>query len=238
MSIKATLSGWFSPGEDWREKFAFHAARAPAGPLREFYQHELPRADCPLGDVPMVSIDLETTGLDPDRHGIVSIGTIAMNLARIDCRAARHWIIKPESALSSESVTIHAITHSEVNGSPALESLFQDVLDVLAGRVAVAHFAPIERRFLEEAAVATYGYPLHFPIIDTMELERRYYKTGLRGLFSRVGSLRLDACRSRLNLPRYKAHHALTDALATAELLQAQVAYRYRAADPVSWFWV
>jgi DNA polymerase III epsilon subunit-like protein len=32
------------------------------------------------------------------------------------------------------------------------------------------------------------------------------------------------------NLPRYQAHHALSDALATAELLQAQVAPHYSAA--------
>lgn len=232
------LSRWLTKYDDWREKFAEHAARAPAGALGEFYRCELPAADGPLRDVPLIAIDLETTGLDPDRDSIVSIGMITMDLERIHCRDARHWIFKPERSLSSTSVTIHAITHSDVDRSPSLESRFDDILNALAGRVVVAHFAPIERRFLEEAARAFYGYPLLFPIIDTMELERRHYKKGWRGLFSKIGSLRLDACRTRLHLPRYKAHHALTDALATAELLQAQVAHRYRPTDPVSWFWV
>lgn len=231
------LSRWFSKHDDWREKFAVYGAGAPAGALEDFYHHELPGADCPLQDAPMISIDLETTGLDPDRDSIVSIGMITMDLERIYCRDARHWIFKPERSLSSTSVTIHAITHSDVDHSPSLKSRFEDILKMLAGRVVVAHFAPIERRFLEEAARAFYGYPLLFPIIDTMELERRYFQQGWRGLFSKVGSLRLDACRTRLHLPRYKAHHALTDALATAELLQAQVAHRYRPTDPVSRFW-
>lgn len=231
------LSRWLSSTDDWQEKFAAHAAATPEGPLKTFYRSGLPAADRPLRDVSMISIDLETTGLDPDRDSIVSMGSIAMDLERIHCRSARHWIFKPERSLSSRSVTIHAITHSDVSASPSLESRFQDILDILAGEVVVAHFAPIERRFLEEAARAIYGYPLFFPIIDTMELERRHYQQGLRGLFSKVDSLRLDACRSRLNLPRYKAHHALTDALATAELLQAQIAHRYRPTDPVSRFW-
>lgn len=232
------LFRWFTSSIDWQERFAAHAAAAPEGPLKDFYQSPLPAASCPLREVSMVSIDLETTGLDPDRDSIVSIGTIAMDLERVHCRAARHWIFKPDRSLSGKSVTIHEITHSDVSGSPSLESRFRDILDILAGEVVVAHFAPIERRFLEEAARSIYGYPLLFPIIDTMELERRHFQRGLRGLFSNVGSLRLDACRSRLNLPRYKAHHALTDALATAELLQAQVAHRYRPTDPVSKFWV
>lgn len=232
------LRRWLSGSDDWSQRFASRAAEAPEGPLREFYRNDLPAADCPLRDVPMISIDLETTGLDPDRDSIVSIGMITLDLDFTYGQGACHWVFKPERSLSSTSVTIHAITHSDVSGSPSLASHFEAILERLAGRVVVAHFAPIERRFLEEAARAIYGYPLFFPIIDTMELERRYYQKGWRGFFFRVPSLRLDACRSRFNLPRYKAHHALTDALATAELLHAQVAHRHRPTDPVSDFWV
>ena len=232
------LSRWFAGGDDWPEQFAAHAAKAPKGPLKSFYGRALPDPDCPLRDVPLIAIDLETTGLDPDRDSIVSIGMVTMDLDRIYCRDARHWIIRPEGSLSSTSVAIHTITHSHINGSPGLEARFEDILEMLGGRVAVAHFAPIERRFLDEASRLIYGYPLLFPIIDTMELERRHYQKGLRGLFSKVESLRLDACRSRLHLPRYKAHHALTDALATGELLQAQIAHRYQPTDPVARFWV
>jgi len=38
-------------------------------------------------------------------------------------------------------------------------------------------------------------------------------------------------------LPRYRLHHALTDALATAELLQAQVAHRFTPDTPLSALW-
>ncbi|HSH43591.1 MAG TPA: 3'-5' exonuclease [Arenicellales bacterium] len=235
--MKTILARWLEGREQWPERFAGLAAEAPPGPLKAFYDAGIPESDRPLGDTPLISIDLETTGLDPDRDSIVSIGLITLDLERIYCRDARHWIFKPERSLSSTSVTIHAITHSDVDRSPGLESRFEEILDWLAGRVAVAHFAPIERRFLERAARDIYNYPLLFPIIDTMDLERRHYQSGWRGLFSKVDSLRLDACRNRLKLPRYKAHHALTDALATAELLQAQIAHRYKPDDPVSKFW-
>jgi DNA polymerase-3 subunit epsilon len=38
-------------------------------------------------------------------------------------------------------------------------------------------------------------------------------------------------------LPLYQAHHALTDALATAELLQAQIATHYPADVTVGELW-
>lgn len=232
-----TLRHWPGGRSGWPAQFATHARRAPAGPLASFYQRGIPSADCPLAEAPMTAIDIETTGLDPSRDSIVSIGLITLDLTRIQCRGAHHWIYQPQQALSGESVAIHAITHSEVSASPPLAEHFGDLLEALAGRVAVAHYAAIERRFLAAAARRIYGYPLLFPIIDTMELERRHYRQGLRGLLSPAGSLRLDACRQRLGLPRYKAHHALTDALAAAELLQAQVAHRYPAKVPLSRLW-
>ena len=50
-------------------------------------------------------------------------------------------------------------------------------------------------------------------------------------------SLRLHPSRERYHLPPYQAHHALIDALATAELLQAQIARHYAPDTPVGVLW-
>ena len=50
-------------------------------------------------------------------------------------------------------------------------------------------------------------------------------------------SIRLADTRRRYNLPRYRPHHALTDALASAELLQAQVAHRFSPTTPLRDLW-
>ena len=49
--------------------------------------------------------------------------------------------------------------------------------------------------------------------------------------------MRLADARRRYGLPAYRAHHALTDALATAELLQAQVAHHFKNPPPVGAVW-
>ncbi len=50
-------------------------------------------------------------------------------------------------------------------------------------------------------------------------------------------SIRLHESRQRYNLPAYTGHHALSDALATAELFQAQIARHYSWQAPVGSFW-
>ena len=72
-----------------------------------------------------------------------------------------------------------------------------------------------------------------FPVIDTMSLEARLHRQSLWARFRRwLGrppvSIRLNASRQRYGLPAYQGHHALVDALATAELLQAQIAHHYQ----------
>jgi DNA polymerase-3 subunit epsilon len=76
-----------------------------------------------------------------------------------------------------------------------------------------------------------------------MELEARLYRlpiTGWRRWWAPTApaiSIRLAASRARYGLPRYRLHHALTDALASAELLQAQVADRFSPVTPVAQLW-
>ena len=76
--------------------------------------------------------------------------------------------------------------------------------------------------FQDRATRSLYGAPLLLPVADTMAIEHRQLKR--RDTAIRAGDLRLQACRARHNLPAYPAHNALSDALATAELLLAQLA--------------
>jgi DNA polymerase-3 subunit epsilon len=60
-------------------------------------------------------------------------------------------------------------------------------------------------------------------VIDTLELEHRLVTTAWQP-DPPAGALRLWAARERHGLPHTGAHHALTDAVACAELYLAQTA--------------
>ena len=95
------------------------------------------------------------------------------------------------------------------------------LLAALSGRVLLAHFARIETEFLAAVCEKAWGAALPCVVVDTFELERRAV-AGSWGSEPVSGALRLWTARERRGLPVYRAHEALTDALACAELYLAQ----------------
>ena len=230
-------------GFNWTGEFAKRQKQAKYPALKHYYAQGVISADTPIAEAPLVALDFETTGLNPKTDSIVSIGLVAMTVKRIRCQEAQHWIIKPDTELKTKSVVIHGITHSDVADAPSFNRVLDELLQHLQGKVVVAHHKDIEVRFLNSALKHYIGEEIVFPCIDTMALEARFSRTikrtFLRSLLGqKTPSIRLTDCRSRYRLPYYRQHNALTDALACAELLQAQVASYYPDDNvPISAIW-
>lgn len=229
---------------DWPTRLQALASTAHDARLRQFYAAGCPPGHTPIAQVPLVALDLETTGLDPVRDGIVSIGLVPFTLERIRTSQARHWLVKPRVDLVEASVALHGITHSALADAPDLDTVLAELLALLAGQVAVVHCSAVERGFLNGALQRRLGEDLHFPVIDTLALQARVLPSDKRPWLQRLWrgpaprpSLRLAACREAHGLPRYALHHALTDALATAELLLAQLAHQHSADTPLQALW-
>lgn len=229
---------------DWPAQFRALAEQASDARLKKYYAAGAPDPETPLAQTPLIALDVETTGLDPATDGIVSIGLVPMQLDRILSSRSRHWIVKPRATLGAESVTIHGITDSQVQHAPDLDQILGELLDVIAGHVLVVHCRDIERHFLNAALASRIGEGIRFPVVDTMELEARMHRDQPRSMVDRLlgrkppwVSIRLADSRARYGLPRYRPHHAMTDALASAELLQAQVAHHYAPEVPIRALW-
>jgi DNA polymerase-3 subunit epsilon len=227
---------------NWQQYYLQQAAQLKQPLLQQFYAKAMLAGHTPISQVPLVAIDFETTGFNPTDNGIVSIGLVPFNLQYIASSKARQWLLKPRFQLSDASVTVHRITHSEISNAPDLNSILPELLALLAGKVAVVHYRQIERPFFNAAITARLGEGMLFPLIDTLELEARLHRAKPLNWWDKVRrrqhvSIRLDASRNRYNLPPYRPHHAVTDAIASAELLQAQIAHRFSPDTPVSELW-
>ncbi|SFG21579.1 3'-5' exonuclease [Neptunomonas qingdaonensis] len=227
---------------DWSQRVKEQALTAKDTRIRAFYEQGAVAADTPLKEVTFVALDFETTGLNANEDDIVSIGLVPFTLQRIYCKDAKQWILNPRQHLATESVVIHGITHSAINNAPDLMRVLEPLLAALAGRVVVAHYRYIEREFLHAALKVRLGEGICFPVVDTMDLEARLHRKGVKAFVCRFFgrkplSIRLSDSRARYNLPFYKQHEALTDAVATAELLQAQVAYHYSPDTRIAELW-
>ena len=232
---------FFKEVKNWNTRYAQLADDAQNNLLKEFYLSTFSDASASVKDIPFVALDFETTGLNSKTDDIVSVGLVPFTLARIYCKQSKHWVVQPRRNLSESSIVIHGITHNDVDNAPDFDNIIAPLLDALRSKVIVVHYAVIERGFFNSALLLRLKEHIEFMVVDTMELERRALKAkqGLIGqLFNtKLGSLRLNDCRKRYSLPAYEGHHALTDALATAELLQAQLRHHYTEETPLCTIW-
>jgi DNA polymerase-3 subunit epsilon len=198
--------------------------RTPAGPLHVYLSQAFVDTQQDYRKVTYLAIDMETTGLDSRRDHILSIGTVEVTGDAIDLATARHRIVSSDQPLPEQSVAIHHLTDDLIAGGEPIAVVLAEVLQNLAGKVLLAHHAAIETGFLDSACQRLFGAGFLAPVVDTLALaQQQLYR---RNAVVNSGALRLAALRERYHLPRYKAHNALSDALAAAELFLAQAAER------------
>jgi len=193
--------------------------QAPPGPLRELLEQPWPDKRTPCREAELVALDLEATGLKPRQDHMVSVGLVEMRGMTIHLDSALHRLIRTDRAMPEDSAIIHQVTDDEAATGTPLAEIMPEILQRLTGRILLAHHAWVEQSFLSAACQRLYGAPLVVPTIDTQALAQRLMRN--RNQFVRSTSLRLFNLRAYYGLPRYKAHNALSDALATAELFLA-----------------
>lgn len=212
--LGALFGGAGRPGRTPRSKRA-------TGPLKDFYAVPAPVPAEALNELPLLAVDVETTGLKPGSHQIVSIGWVPVDGHIIDLRNAGYVVIRGNEDFSvGSSAVIHQLTDDELAAGVDMEDALTQLLEALKGRVLLAHFASIEKNFLSAACMEHFGAPLQLPIVDTFAMERRHMEK--MSTYPRGEDLRLARVRARYGLPQYSNHQALTDALACAELYLAQ----------------
>ncbi len=228
--------------DNWPEFYQAQAEQIQYPGLKAFYQAGTQSPETELNQVQFLALDLETTGLDASRNSIVSIGLVPFTINRIYLSKAKYWVVKPRSQLSENSIVIHGITHSEIEDAQDLSLILDDLLAEMSGKVIVAHCAAIERSFFNTALLHRIQEGIRFPVVDTMNIEARISQYKPLGFWDKIMgkeavSIRLGDSRNRYHLPYYRPHHALTDALACAELLQAQIAYAYTESTQLGEIW-
>jgi DNA polymerase-3 subunit epsilon len=207
-------------GDDLRRWWYARRCADPA--LRSYYRVDTPTLDTPWTEAEFLAIDLETTGLDPARDVIVSVGWVPVIGGAVDLAGAAHHLVAADRSMPEESAVLHGILDDHLHDAPPLDEVLPLLFEALTGRLPIAHHAPVEVGFLGAACRRLYGCPLVVPFVDTLKLERRAFARAQTPAAD--GAFRLGAARERRGLPRYRGHDALADALGCAELFLAQAA--------------
>lgn len=175
----------------------------------------------PLSQARLLAVDVETTGLDPGKDHLLSIGWVPLTCNRIDLGGAGHVVLRGRPGVSvGESATIHHLTDDDLAAGVSDEKALESFLAALEGRMMLAHYAIMEQSFLGALHQRVTGKAVALPAVDTFAIERRHMER--MATYPRGEDLRLPRVRERYGLPAYRSHNALTDALACAELYLAQ----------------
>ena len=177
------------------------AAKSPAGGVTV----EMLSLKTPFEALPLVCVDVETTGLSPDRGSRVC--EVALLRSEGDREVARfESLVDPQQPMPPEVIAVHGITDDMVAGAPVFADLLPDLRDLMQGAVVVGHNVHFDLRFLRhEWRVGGEEFP-ECAAIDTLALARTYFE------FPRNG---LGAIAGALGITHTSAHRAMGDVLAT-----------------------
>jgi DNA polymerase III epsilon subunit-like protein len=162
-----------------------------------------------LSDLPVVVIDLETTGLDPREDRIVEIAMLSSD-------GTLDTLVRPEPGRTFDGP--HDLSPHAVRAAPAFSDIVDLVWRALAGRLIVGHNVAFDIAFLE-AEFRRWGHPLGpLPFICTVAL------ADMLGLGHE--RRRLSYACERYGVALLQPHVALQDAHAARELfnLYCQIA--------------
>lgn len=177
------------------------------------------RVSSPAPAQGFAAIDLETTGLSPRVDRVVEIAVIQLDGNFSPC-GEFVTLINPGRDIGATH--IHGITARDVVTAPRFAQVAPMLVEVLRGRVVVAHNVQFDLRFLQaEFTRMGVGLP-EVPVMCTMQLAPQY----LRDLPGRS----LAACCAAAGIPLDGAHAAAVDARAVGRLLACYARTDHRLA--------
>jgi DNA polymerase III epsilon subunit family exonuclease len=162
--------------------------------------------DTPLNLVPFVSIDVETTGLNPQSDAIVEIGAVKAQGGRIIEEFCT--LVYVDRTIPLGARRVHGISNEMLVGKPRIREALAMLWQFAGDGALVEHsYQAFDALFLEKA----HGSSLTMPYINTCSLSRR--------LFPHVPKHGLEECCRRFRIANADQQRALGDARATASLL-------------------
>ena len=164
----------------------------------------------------VVSLDCETTGLDPLTDDVISIAAIKIRGSRILTRDAFQAVIRPGVPLDAGAIKVHQLREQDVARGRTMREVLPNFLRFIGSRPLVRYWIAFDVRMLNKYLFSLLNIHLPNRQIDVSELYyARKYATAPPG--TRI-DLRYASILADLKLPALPRHDAFTDAVGAAEI--------------------
>ena len=166
----------------------------------------------PLNQVTFVVVDVETTGGSPASASLTEVA--AARFRGGEELGTYQTFVRPDERIPPFITALTGISDAMVADAPRVGEMLPSFLEFVGGSVLVGHNLRFDLSFLDHALVSTGRGRLDNPTVDTLALSRRLVR-------DEVHNCQLGTLAAALGLPHQPSHRALTDVLATGDLLHA-----------------
>lgn len=172
--------------------------------------------DTPAERVRFVVLDTETTGLDPRRDRIITIGAVAVCDGEMLLHDSFEAMLK--IAYNNSSVTVHGITRDETAGGMEEREALKLFLEYLRDAVIVGHHIGHDIQALNCACERHFPFTLQNRWLDTMDLALRLNDEGALAGRAMAEGFSLDGLCDMFGVKAHDRHTAGGDAFLTAHV--------------------
>lgn len=152
----------------------------------------------------LCSLDLETTGLDPERDAVIEIGVVRFRGKRVE--SEYQTLVNPGRPLSPFITQLTGINDAMLANAPRIKKVLPELREFVGDAPILGHNVQFDLSFLQRKGLFPYNQPL-----DTYELAAAVLPSA-----ARYG---LAALASQLAVPTTTHHRALDDARTTRKIL-------------------
>jgi DNA polymerase-3 subunit epsilon len=160
-----------------------------------------------------VVFDTETTGLNPKKDEILSIGAIKIKENKILMNKKFHIFIKPSEDINVQSIKIHQIRNIDIQNAYDIQKGIESFLHFIGSRPLIGYHLQFDVAMVNKYIKPLLGITLPNKQIEVAKLYRKKRAhNSLEGFID----LSFDSIMKDLNLPIFGKHDAINDAIMTA----------------------
>lgn len=148
----------------------------------------------------IVSLDLETTGLDSSQDEIIEVGAVKFMGSRVEDEY--QTLINPGIRIPPQITRLTGISDAMVRGAPAFEEIREDLKAFVGSAPILGHNVQFDLSFLQKGGLFSRN-----PSLDTYEMAAV--------VLPQAGRYNLSALGGALQVPLQASHRALDDARVT-----------------------
>jgi DNA polymerase III subunit epsilon len=171
-----------------------------------------------VDQVRFVVLDTETTGLDPRRDRIITIGAVGVQRGEILLQDSFEALLKVEH--NTSAVTVHGVTRDDSRLGFEEPQALRLFLEYLKDGVIVGHHIQHDVLTLNAGYERHFGFSLKNQSLDTMDLTLHLEKDGAFAGQEQIRSFSLDALCGLFGVVPHDRHTAAGDAFLTALVFQ------------------